>query len=233
MIDLRAPMLQELVKEELRLILRNRTTRYVFVAFPLVLSATMIGILWMPDDISDHAPMLFMVSVYTPLTYLSLAVSWNATHADALFGLPLSTDMHVRARLLAAGVLSIPVGLLLTAMTAMMNVELVLLPAAATMFSLSAAGLPVLFVAVRYPSRFDVNAPPFADFRKFRWPHYLVMISVFAPAWVLSAFLTNGQFILAIAGVSLLAAPAVPYMHRRTAAELTKSVPAICRLYRR
>lgn len=233
MIDLRAPMLRELVHMELRLIVRNRTSRYLFVVLPFILLAMMIGILSMPDEIADHALIVFLVSVYAPLTYLLLAISWNATHADGLFGLPLSIDMHVRARLLVAGVLSLPVGVLLTAMAALMNAELVLLPASATVFSLSAAGPPIFFVAVRYPSRFDVNASPFADFRKFTWPHYLVTAPILAVAWALHAVLPNIQFVLAVTAVSLLAVPAVPYMLQRTAAELTKNVPAICKLYRK
>lgn len=217
---------------EMRLVFRSRTTRYLLLISPVFITAAAVGILLMPDYV-NYDQYVFLASVYNPLTYLMLAFSWNGTHGDGLFGMPVASRAHVEGRLLTAALLAVPIAGLLTIEVAVLRPAMIFLPFAGVAFSIFVAAIPLLIVSVRHPRRVDADAPPLSDIGRFTVVHYGSAFALIVPVWLLSKFVGTAELVVALTGAAGVAVVAYPLTLRWAAAELTSRIPALCEAFRR
>lgn len=220
-------MASEIVWLEWKLILRNRAARYLVIAGPTLVTALAILMLNFPGPSTDVAEILYLACLFTPITYASLAFSWNATNWASLFQLPVAPRDHIEGRLLVSASLSIPPLITLTAFSLWLRPELAVLPLVSGIFGVTVVSLPFFLVSVRTPKSVDANAPPLADSKKFGWQHWVAGLLVVGPGIVLIRFITFEQFASLLGITGILGLAALPIILRYGFRVFERSIPEL------
>jgi hypothetical protein len=223
----RKTMTIEIARLEWKLLHRNRASRFLVLAGPAVVTALAIIMLGYPGPDEDIADVIFVSCLFTPITYASLAFSWNATNWGGLFQVPVDSLDHLRGRLLSVTALAVPPMLAIAGGAAWLRPGLAGLPVSAGLFGITVVSIPFLLVSARTPRWVDAHAPPFADARKFGWKHWVAGLVVVMPGIVLLRVLPLEQFVAVLGVTAVAALAALPLTVQAASRVLDRMLPEL------
>lgn len=217
----------EIARLEWKLLLRNRAARYLVIAGPVVATALAILVLGYPGPSQDIVEIVYVSCVFAPVTYASLAFSWNATNWAGLFTVPIRSMDQLRGRLLVSTGLAAPPALAVAGCAVWLRPGFAGLPVSAGLFGITVVSIPFFLVSARTPRRVDAHAPPLADAGKFGWKHWVAGLMVVLPGFVLSRLLPLDQFVAALGIIAAGGLAALPVTLRAGSRRLDRALPEL------
>ena len=224
---------RRIVRLEWRLLTRNTAARAGVLSGPAAALVATVPAAFFSTDSAILVLMVYGAVALAPLSYASLAFSWNYTNAAHLFFLPIASRDHIEARCIVSGLLCLPAGLLLTAELAVFRPDLALLPLAGSAIAI-AASLPLLFASIDSARSLDANAPALADRKKHGWKQWVILAVLLAPPFLLTDLVAPRTIARVLGAMGVVGIACFPFVLHTARYAFDRAIPALAeRLYHR